>query len=88
MRQFGPISGKKLGVIPFGPFFKIPLYFIANENSVYMTFHKNHRLTILEGIQIMFFYILINEKYSSYSRVSKSQKNCAFIKECSMDLQK
>jgi hypothetical protein len=34
----------------------------------------------LEGIQISFFYILINIKYLSYDRISKSQKSRPLIK--------
>jgi hypothetical protein len=43
---------------------------------------------IIENIQVSFFYILENIKYSSYDRISKSKINQPFIKQRSMDLQK
>jgi hypothetical protein len=77
MSQFEQITGKKLRVY-LGPFFQTSLYFLENEDSIFMTLYKHHIFIILESIQIRFFLTLIHTKYSSYDRISKSQKNRPF----------
>jgi hypothetical protein len=70
MSQFEPISGKKLRVFPFDPFFKTSLYFLETEDVIFKTHYKYDTLIRLESIQIRFFNILINIKYLSYDRIS------------------
>jgi hypothetical protein len=53
---------------------------------IFKIFYKKYRINILESIKLSFFHILMNTKYSSYDRISKSQKNRAFIKQYSMDI--
>jgi hypothetical protein len=81
MSQFGPISGKKLKVIPSCPFIQTPLYFFETEENIFMTFYKYYALNTLESIQNKIFYILIDIKHSRYDRIYKSQKNQSFIKQ-------
>jgi hypothetical protein len=79
---------KKAKGIPLALFFETPLYFLEAEDSNFKIFYINYTLIILEYIQTSFFYILISTKYSSYDRISKSQKYQHFVKQFSMDLQK
>jgi hypothetical protein len=72
--QNGPISGKKL-IISLALFFQPPLYFLETEKCICKTLHRQYTFHILDNIQTYFFYILINIKYSSYYRISKSKKN-------------
>jgi hypothetical protein len=71
---------KKAKGISLGPFFKTPLYFLETENSIFKALFKHCTLHRLENVQTIFLYILINKKYSSYDRVSKSQSIWPFIK--------
>jgi hypothetical protein len=65
---------KKAKGILLGLFFQTSLYFLGTESSIFKTYYKYSKLNISEHIQIIFFYILINIKYSIYDRISKSQK--------------
>jgi hypothetical protein len=40
MSQFEAVSGKKLRVIPSGPFIQTPLYFIETESIILKAFYK------------------------------------------------
>jgi hypothetical protein len=74
MSQFEPISGKKLKVFLKAVFFQTPLYFIETEDNIYSTLNNYYTFKISDNIQLSFFYILINIKYSNYGRISKNQK--------------
>jgi hypothetical protein len=86
--QNEPIFGKKLRDIVLHPFFKTPLYFLETEDSIFMTLYKYYTFSILKSIQLCFFYILINIKYSSYDCISKSQKKSTSCYINFMDLHK
>jgi hypothetical protein len=77
--QFESISRKKLRE-PLGPFFQTPPHFLDTDCTTFKTHSNEYILILLEIIQLSFFYILIIIKYSSYDRISKSQKNQHFIK--------
>jgi hypothetical protein len=74
--------------IPLGLFFQTSRYFFEIDNCIFKTLYNYQPLHGLKSIQIFFFYILKNIKYSSYDCISESQKNQLFIKYFSMDLQK
>jgi hypothetical protein len=88
MSQFQAISGKKLRGYCLRPVFQTPLYFFETEYRDFMTLYKHYAINTLKSIQLRFFYILINIKYSSHNHISKSQNNRPFIKHCSMYLKK
>jgi hypothetical protein len=82
------VRKKAKGIIHLGLFFKQPLYFLETEYNIWKIPYKCYIFIISECIQLRFFYILINIKFSSYNHISKSQKNWHFINCYSMDLQK
>jgi hypothetical protein len=88
MSQFQAISGKKLRVFPEACYLKHLYIFLKLTTAFERSFINIILFISWEIIQIIFFYILISINYSSYDRISESQKNQPSIKYYSMDLQK
>jgi hypothetical protein len=65
---------KKAKGVHLDPFFKTPLYFLEAENSIIRALYIYYIFNRLENIQIKFFNIFINIKYSNYDRISKSRR--------------
>jgi hypothetical protein len=70
---------KKAKGIPLGLFFQTPIHFLDTNCIISKTPYKEYLFISLNDIQLIFLYIFIIIRCSSYDRIYKKPKNQPFI---------